>query len=87
MTTLEQLKLAARDGRINRRDFVKQSAALGLTVAAAGTLANSVALAEEPQKAATTALPWMTATPPTASIRQPMKEASRSVRPVCSATI
>jgi hypothetical protein len=23
MTTLEQLKLAARDGRINRRDFVK----------------------------------------------------------------
>lgn len=50
MTTLEQLKQAALDGRINRRDFVKQSTALGLTVAAAGTLANSVALAEGPQK-------------------------------------
>ncbi len=50
MTTLEQLKQAALDGRINRRDFVKQSTALGLTVAAAGTLADSVALAEEPRR-------------------------------------
>ncbi|MDG2481383.1 MAG: ABC transporter substrate-binding protein [Alphaproteobacteria bacterium] len=48
MTTLEDLKHSALSGRINRRNFIKESAALGLTVAAASTLADSVALAAEP---------------------------------------
>ena len=47
MTTLNDLKNAALQGRINRRDFIQQATALGLTAAAAGTLADSSALKRE----------------------------------------
>jgi len=48
MTTLQDLKHAAMQGRINRRDFIQQATALGMTAAAAGTLATESSLAETP---------------------------------------
>ena len=53
MTTLNELKRVALDGRIDRREFIRQATALGMTAAAAATLADSAALAETPQKGGT----------------------------------
>ena len=50
MKALQDLKHAARQGRISRREFLMQASALGLTVAAATTLANTAALAETPKR-------------------------------------
>ncbi len=50
MQALQDLKHAARQGRISRREFMMQASALGLTVAAATTLANTAALAEVPKR-------------------------------------
>ncbi len=53
MTTLKDLERVALDGRINRRDFIQQATALGVTAAAAATFADSAALAETPQRGGT----------------------------------
>ena len=50
MTKLQDLEHAVRQGRMSRREFLMQGSALGLTVAAATTLADKVALAETPKR-------------------------------------
>lgn len=50
MTALKDLERAALDGRIDRRGFIRQATALGVTAAAAAMLADSAALAETPRK-------------------------------------
>ena len=50
MNTLRDLERAARDGRVSRREFLSQATALGLTLAAASTLADKAALAATPKK-------------------------------------
>ncbi len=56
MTSLNDLKNSALQGRINRRDFIQQATALGLTATAAGTLADSSALASTPSRGGTFSL-------------------------------
>ncbi len=49
MSKITMLKACLRDGKISRRDFLAQASALGLTIAAASTLADS-ARAATPKK-------------------------------------
>ncbi len=50
MEQLDSLQKALRSGSISRRAFMRRAAALGLTTALAGTLAENAARAAEPQK-------------------------------------
>ncbi len=50
MKELQDLKLAVKQGRISRREFLSQATALGLTVAAATSLADGAARAETPKR-------------------------------------
>ena len=50
MTNLDDLRSAARDGRVSRREFLTQATALGVTLAAATSMADRAALAETPKK-------------------------------------
>lgn len=46
---IEDLKKLFLEGQISRRDFIRASAIVGLSASAAGSILNSVALAQEPQ--------------------------------------
>jgi peptide/nickel transport system substrate-binding protein len=50
MPSIDDLNRAAKDGRISRREFLSQATALGVTLAAATSMANRAALAETPKK-------------------------------------
>ena len=47
---LDHMIEGARTGRMNRRDFIGRSTALGLSVGLAGALFGKVAMAEEPKQ-------------------------------------
>ncbi len=78
MNRWDELQLAAFEGKIGRRDFMRRAAALGITTTLASGILSSAGFAAEPKKGGTFRLGMEGGSPSDRSIRAPMLTRSRS---------